>query len=111
MAGRDVCTIHGVKHRAGSDAAQRCTAVQETTDGDAVALPLVTIHADDLHFVLATHGRLDRVGAGITAVSLPGITPATLVDWREVTDMLTWCPTLEHAAERLTAWANEPMFA
>lgn len=113
MAAQDVCTVHGVKHRTGSDAAQRCAALTAQAEADpaAVVLPLVAIDAADLRFVLNTRGRLDRVGGGITAVSLPGTTPATLVDWTEITDMLTWCPSLEVAAARLTVWANEPVFA
>lgn len=110
---KDICLTHGVKHRAHSKAARDCAAAAEAeaaTGGPRLEqLPLVEIHADDLHFVLSTRGRLDRVGSGVTPVSLPGTSAATLVDWREVADMLTWCPDLTAAAQRLTAWANEPV--
>ncbi|NAE18237.1 hypothetical protein [Enterococcus hirae] len=110
---RDLCPVHGVKHRTDSDAAKRCAAdlaEQAETSGPRLEqLPLVEIHADDLRWVLNYRGRIDRIGGGITPVSLSNYSPVTLVDWREIEDMLTWCPDLNAAAERLTAWANEPV--
>lgn len=110
---KDLCPVHGVKHRKDSKAAQDCAAALEADaalSGPRLEqLPLVEVHADDLRWVLNYRGRLDRIGGGVTPVSLPGTTTATLVDWREITDMLTWCPDLTAAAARLTAWANEPV--